>query len=144
MRSVTVTVSPTEKLDAVAELFQQHSVSSVPVVDEVGKCIGIITASDLVRFQAELAKADTQISHGVTFEPSPRESDGCLEFKPHPLDEIQRHMTTTLQTVDSDISLAAATRIMCEQHIHHLIVLNSSMQPAGILSSLDILAKLNG
>jgi CBS domain-containing protein len=144
MSAVTYTVSPIDKLDSVAELFQKHGIASLPVVDEIGKCIGIITGSDLVRFQSELARADSQISHGVSFEPTPRESDGCLEFTPHSLDEVQRQMTTVLQTVEPDISLGAASRIMCEQHIHHLIVLDQSHRPIGILSSLDILAKLKG
>jgi len=144
MNAVTHTVSPTEKLDVVADLFQQQKINSVPVVDELGKCLGIITGSDLVRFQSELARAESKISHGVSFEPTRRESDGCLEFTPHSLDEVQRFMTTVLQTVESDITLLVASRIMCEQHIHHLIVLDDSHRPAGILSSLDILAKLKG
>lgn len=144
MSQVTITVSPTEKLDVVAELFQKHHIASVPVVDEVGKCIGIITGSDLVRFQSELTGSDASISHGVQFEPIPRESDGCLEFAPHPVNEVQRQMTTVLQTIEPEVSLGTASQIMCEQHIHHLIVLDESQRPTGILSSLDILAKLNG
>ena len=144
MRAVQHTVSPIEKLEAVANLFQEHSLDSVPVVDELGRCLGIITSSDLVRFQSELTGTDAQISHGVSFEPTRRETDGILEFTPHPFDEVQRQMTTVLQTVEPDISLTTASQIMCEQHIHHLIVLDDSQRPVGILSSLDILAKLKG
>lgn len=144
MSEVTQVVKPCEKLDEVAEIFQQHQIGSLPVVDAFGKCIGIITGSDLVRFQSELAGADSKISHGVSFEPTPRESDGCLEFTPHSLDEVQRYMTTALQTVDPDVPLSTAACIMCEQNIHHLIVLDGSQRPRGILSSLDILAKLRG
>jgi CBS domain-containing protein len=144
MSAVKHTVSPIEKLDVVANLFQQHALNSIPVVDELGKCVGIITSSDLVQFQSELAGNDAQISHGVSFEPTRRDSDGSLEFTPHPFDEVQRQMTTVLQTVEPDISLMAASQIMCEQHIHHLIVLDDSQRPVGILSSLDILAKLKG
>ena len=144
MCSVDHTVTPIEKLDVVANLFRQHSLDSVPVVDEMGKCLGIITSSDLVRFQSELAGTDAQISHGVSFEPTRRESDGSLEFTPHPFDEVQRQMTTVLQTVGPDMSLMTASQIMCEQHIHHLIILDDSQRPVGILSSLDILEKLQG
>jgi CBS domain-containing protein len=144
MSAVKHTVSPIDKLDVVANLFQKHSLNSIPVVDELGKCLGIITSSDLVQFQSELAGKDAQISHGISFEPTRRESDGSLEFIPHPFDEVQRQMTTVLQTVEPDTSLMAASRIMCEQHIHHLIVLDDSQRAVGILSSLDILAKLKG
>ena len=127
-----------------AKLFQQNSIDAAPVVDETGKCLGILTNSDLVRFQSELPEMDSHIDGGMSFETQRRQSDGSLELVQHPFDEVQRHMTRCLQTIDQAGTLRLASKIMREQRIHHLIVLDDSQRPTGILSSLDILTKLDG
>jgi predicted transcriptional regulator len=144
MSPVKFTISPIQKLGAVAMLFQQNGIDAAPVVDETGKCMGILTNCDLVRFQAELPEMDSHIDGGMSFEAEHRQSDGCLELVQHPFDEVQRHMTRCLQTIDQASSLRLASRIMREQRIHHLIVLDNAQRPTGILSSLDILTKLDG
>jgi CBS domain-containing protein len=144
MNVVEVTVSPTQKLEEVATLFRQHHLHSAPVVDERDKCIGIITSHDLVRFQSELSKMDSRLDQGMSYDVSERSSGGGIELVPHPFDEVQRHMSTGVQTVEGVTPLLHAARIMCQQQIHHLIVLDDSERPVGVLSSLDILARLQG
>lgn len=144
MSPIVLTVTPIEKLEAVAKRFQENGTNAAAVVDETGKCLGILTSSDLVRFQSELPEMDSHIDGGMSFETQPRQSDGSLEMVEHPFDEVQRHMTRCLQTIDQTSSLRQASKIMREQRIHHLVVLDESERPAGILSSLDILTKLDG
>ena len=143
MSLVEFTVSPCDKIDEVAKLFQQHHVNSAPVVDEFDRCIGIITSEDLVRFQSELTEVNSGINQGLSFEVTQQQTDGSLKIVSHPFDEVQRQMTATLQTIDQSQSLRLAAKMMCEQHVHHLIVLDDAQRPYGILSSLDILAKLD-
>ena len=143
MSPIEFTVKPIQGVDHVAKLFQQHCQFAAPVVDELGKCIGIITSTDLVRYQSQLANVDLHIDRGMNFETEHRGSDGHIELVAHPFAEIQRHMSTCLQTIDRTASLSLASRIMREQRIHHLIVLDASLRPEGILSSLDILSKLD-
>ena len=142
MHPVRFTVSPIEKLDAVAKLFEKHDTNSAPVVDELGRCVGIITTRDLVRSQSLMSDMDARIDHGVSFDVSLRREDGSIELIPHPFDEVQRQMTSQIQTIDENDSLELAATIMCQLHIHHLLVLDGSQRPIGILSALDILAKL--
>ena len=144
MSPVKFTISPVQKLDSVAKLFQQNGIDAASVVDETGKCVGILTNCDLVRFQAELPEVSSHIGGGMSFEAEHRNSDGSLELVAHPFDEVQRHMTRCLQTIDLFSTLRLATTIMREQRIHHLIVLDDAQRPIGILSSLDILTKLDG
>ncbi len=144
MSPVEFTVSPIQKLESVAKLFQQNGIDAAPVVDETGKCLGILTNSDLVRFQSELSEMDSHIDGGMSFETQRRQADGSLELVQFPFDEVQRHMTRSLQTIDPGSSLRLASKIMREQRIHHLLVLDDSQRPTGILSSLDILNKLDG
>ncbi len=142
MTKVAITVSPIQKLADVAKLFSDNMINSAPVVSENGKCVGVITSSDLVRFQSELPNVNARIDEGMSFELEQTEADGSLELVPHPFDEVQRHMTRFVQSIDQSESLHMASRIMCTQHIHHLIVMDQAQRPVGVLSSLDILRKL--
>ena len=141
MNLVQFTVSPTQKLDSVANLFQKHNIHSAPVVDVHYKCVGIITGHDLIRYQSELSDLDSR-NQGISLEATRRQPDGSIEIIPHTFDEVQRHMTVAVQTIDPAESIQQAAKVMCEQHIHHLVVLDVAGRPSGILSSLDILSKL--
>ena len=142
MSEATHVVSAIGKISEVAKLFCENRINSAPVVDEAGHCIGLITSSDLVRFQSQVDSEYSRIDHGMSFDVTQSENDGPIELVPHPFDEVQRHMSSGLQTISPDRSLSDAARIMTEQHIHHLIVLDESERPIGIVSSLDLLTKL--
>ena len=42
-----ITVGPEEGLDSVLELMKRHKISGLPVTDEDGKCLGILTGRDM-------------------------------------------------------------------------------------------------
>jgi hemoglobin len=44
-----VTISPATSIQEAAELFSRESFQSLPVVDEAGKLIGMVTSTDLIR-----------------------------------------------------------------------------------------------
>ena len=135
-------VSTATKIQEVASLFNEHAISSAPVVDESGRCIGLITSTDLIRFQSQIESAFARIDHGMTFEIQRTTRDGQMEVVSHPFDEVQRHMTTAIQSISADRSLVEAAEFMSHQHVHHLVVLDDSEHVIGTLSSLDLLAKL--
>jgi CBS domain-containing protein len=43
-----VTVGPDESIERVIAILKEHELPGVPVINEGGRCIGIITESDLV------------------------------------------------------------------------------------------------
>ncbi len=59
MRPPAVTVSPDYPLEEAARLMIHHNLSGLPVVDETGRLIGIITRSDIFAQFAEALGADT-------------------------------------------------------------------------------------
>jgi CBS domain-containing protein len=48
MDSDPVTVTPTDDVETVVRLLRRHELPGVPVVNEGGRCVGIITEEDLV------------------------------------------------------------------------------------------------
>ncbi len=59
MRAPVVTVLPDYPLEEAARLMIEHDVGGLPVVDEGGRVVGIITRSDLFAQFAEALGADT-------------------------------------------------------------------------------------
>lgn len=59
MRPPTVTVSPDYPLEEAARLMIRYNLSGLPVVDEAGRLVGIITRSDIFAQFAEMLGADT-------------------------------------------------------------------------------------
>lgn len=49
MTTNVITVSPNESVQEVAELLLRHRISAVPVIDQSGKPIGIVSEGDLLR-----------------------------------------------------------------------------------------------
>jgi CBS domain-containing protein len=47
-----VTISPDKPLREAAKLIQDHKVQRLPVLDNVGKVIGILTRGDIIRAMA--------------------------------------------------------------------------------------------
>jgi len=62
MTAPAVTVRPDTPLVAAAERLEQHRITRLPVVDQGGKLLGIVTRCDLVR---ALTLPDDQIAHEI-------------------------------------------------------------------------------
>jgi CBS domain-containing protein len=62
MESDVPTVSPGDPVERAIRLLREHDLPGVPVVDEDGRCVGIITENDLVIADEE---GDLHLPHYV-------------------------------------------------------------------------------
>ena len=58
--------------------------------------------------------------------------------------EVGFHMTKTIRTASVEQPLSMVAKGMCAHHIHHVLVLDETEKPIGMLSSLDILGFVIG
>lgn len=137
-----ITVGPTDKLESVADLLSCHKIGSAPVVDGLGKCIGIITKSDLVRYDSLRESLNRQFSHGVAYDLVKNGDINCFEMLGRPFDEVAYHMSERIHSIPADASIIEASEAMTKFQFHHLLVLDEASRPVGILSSLDIVGAL--
>jgi len=126
-----VTISQADSMSMVARLFRRQEIQSAPVVDEEGRCVGILSAADFVRREYALGQPANRASL-----PNSRGSVATPE------DLAADHMTAGVQSIDPNRSLLAASRMMCASHIHHLLVINGEGQLLGMVSTMDIMAAL--
>ncbi|WP_445348513.1 CBS domain-containing protein [Desulforudis sp. DRI-14] len=143
MTTAVITVNPDDEVEKVARLLLEHHISGLPVVDEEGQLVGIITEGDLV-FQEKKIRAPlyTVILGGVIY----------LEKPQHFIDELKRAiarkvgelMSTKLHTVGPDASVEDIATIMVERNINRVPVVDEDNKLIGIVSRQDIIRATHG
>jgi CBS-domain-containing membrane protein len=112
----------------VAGILARHSLSSAPVVDEEGVCVGIVSAADFLRRDAAIPNGGVAPHH----------------HRPAwtPEDVAATYMSSGVQTVAPTTPLLQAANIQCAQHVHHLPVVDHAGKPIGMVSTMDIISAL--
>lgn len=143
MRRDVVTVSANQSMERAASTFLQSEITGAPVVDEQGRCVGVLSAVDFVRRSQHTATAANPTSA------SPDETDhvlvqdgpqGTLHIDEYPHDQVRDYMTAGVQSAANDTSLLDVARMMCNEHVHRLVVLDDRAHPIGVITSLDLVA----
>lgn len=134
MSRTVIEVSANQTMGEAAKAFAQSDVSSAPVVDEQGRCVGMLSAAD---FMPRDCPEDSDMGRHEMTKRGP--DDGfAIET---PSDMVSRYMSGAVQSVGADESLMQAARVMCAEHIHHLPVLEGD-RPVAVVSTMDIVAAL--
>jgi CBS-domain-containing membrane protein len=134
-----ITISCNSTLSEAADVLCEHQITGAPVVDECGRCVGVISGSDFIHSKAEELDC-TSLQHVLnTGRPY---GAVCIEEVRHDL--VRSRMTPYVRTIGENVPLIRAARTMCNDHIHRLIVVDKEARPLGILTSLDMIATFIG
>jgi predicted transcriptional regulator len=124
-------------LRGAAHLLSQAAISGAPVVDDNGRCIGVISSTDFVAW-ADKGKEASKVHP---------QSCGCFhsawevhDLQQVPTDEVGEYMTADPVTVPQEMEIIELAQIMRNAHIHRVIVVDDNDRPIGVVSSTDILA----
>ena len=107
-----VTVAPQQTVTAVVKVLAQNRIGAVPVVNERGQIIGIISERDIIRGMSEHAEAVLAL----------------------PADQL---MTRDVKTCSSEDELVDLMEVMTLQRIRHLPVIENGALH-GIVSNCDV------
>lgn len=110
MTMKVITARPDSTLRQVVELMYRNKIGAVPIVDESGRSVGIVTKRDVIRY----------VINNVNFD-----------------ERVELHMTKNPITVTPDVSSVEALNIMRAHNIGHLPVVNEERRVIGILSTMD-------
>ena len=139
MQRDVVAIPEASTMREAAALLSEHGITGAPVVCSQGRCIGILSASDFVKREHARCVAD-ELSGGMEHELAEGPLGLCVEGVEE--DRVVRHMKTAVQCISSDALMLDAARELCAAHIHRVVVLDEDERPAGILSSLDLVAAM--
>lgn len=137
-RDVIAISQDTPLREAAAMLSHTH-VSGSPVVDDCGHCVGILSATDFVRWASESGASDLPVKHTESW-PNFCSDWQVLDVDALPTNEVRDYMSRDLVTVEPSLPVADVARRMLDAHIHRMVVLDEERRPIGIVTSTDILA----
>jgi CBS domain-containing protein len=138
-----VTVEPDDDVETVLRLLKEHDLRGLPVVNDAGRCVGIVTESDLVIPDEQ---GDLHMPHyfelfgGVVFlEPLRRFEERLRKAF---ASKVQDLMTGDPVTVAPSASVNEAARIISERR-HDRIPVVEHGRLVGVVTRVDVLAALS-
>jgi CBS domain-containing protein len=142
MTADPVCIARSARIKELAHLFEVHEISGVPVLDQEGRVIGIVSKTDLIR---RCSEGTDDIPPAYLFEILSEQGDEeeTSEVMPEPLVCVEAFMTEDPLMVGPGHSAAAVARQMSEKRIHRVIVADDEKFPLGIITSLDLLGALS-
>ena len=137
-----VTVGPDDDVETVVHVLREHELPGVPVVNEGGRCVGIVTEADLVIGDEQ---GDLHIPHyielfgGVVFlEPLRRFEERLKKAVGSSVRDI---MTADPITIDVGASVHEAGRIIVSRAHNRLPVVEHG-RLVGVVTRVDVLEAL--
>ncbi|MCG8451219.1 MAG: CBS domain-containing protein, partial [Pirellulales bacterium] len=94
MTESVITISSSNTMSEAADLLKRHHVSGAPVVDQLGRCVGVLSNTDYMRDKAE-ALHDYPATHVL----SRRAVRGAFSCEDSLHDLVSNHMTPAVQTI---------------------------------------------
>jgi CBS-domain-containing membrane protein len=137
-----VTVGPDDDVETVVRLLRRHELPGVPVINEGGRCIGIVTEADLVIADEQ---GDLHIPHyielfgGVVFLEPLRRYEARL--KKAFASQVSDLMTEDPVTIEASSSVHEAGRIIVKRG-HNRLPVTEHGRLVGVVTRVDVLEAL--
>ena len=129
-----ITVRSDLGLEQLVDLFLEQGISRVPVVDDAGRAIGIVSKTDLMLDQHE--RGDTEVS---------QLGAGGRGRHVHGIGGLVRDvMTPVAFTLPASATIGEAARRMLADNVHAVPVTSEQGQVIGLVSTTDFMAWVAG
>lgn len=120
-------------LRGAAHRLIELDISGAPVVDDQGRCIGVLSRSDLVRF----------LDKGTSAHADPYEEFtadwGLATLDALPATSVADFMTRPVLTARADAGARELARMMQQSHMHRVVIVGEQGEVVGIVTAMDIL-----
>ena len=120
------------RVDDLVLLLVEHGVSGVPVVNENGKAVGIVSRADLLweSYDEVEARSERTQGQGLNGEDSARFRTGVT---------VGEIMSRSAVTVSESTTIAEAAAVMARHGVHRAPVVDQNATVVGIVSAGDLL-----
>ncbi len=150
MRKDVVALAPDDTIERALEVFEEQRIGGAPVVDGLGKLLGVLTLSDVTKTEhfsdgrLGLRRRSYEMSEPVGDERVDELDPGEVFFVKEDYsaellhaDLVADWMTPEVISVAPDASIEAVCQVMAEEHIHRVFVADDG-KLRGVVSSFDI------
>ncbi|MDA8097658.1 MAG: CBS domain-containing protein [Desulforudis sp.] len=138
MTTQVISVHPDDDVEKVAKLLLEHHISGLPVLDDDGKLVGVVTEGDLViREKKVRAPLHVVILDSLIYLEKPQRF--MEEIKRAVAQKVGELMSTKLYTVGPEASVEQVATKMVERRINRVPVVDTENKLLGIISRQDII-----
>ena len=131
-----VCIRASDRLDHAVDVMMETGCSALPVIDERGRCVGILAAMDML---GPAHQVEDQLQMGTDLVRSLAEAAEVTGLAQR---LVQEAMTSHVVAVSPLATLPTAAALMLHEQVHHLVVLRTDGTLQGILSTMDVLQSL--
>ncbi len=142
MSREVVSVEAHNTMAKAARVLLENHVSGAPTIDEQGRCVGVLSATDFVRREVVRSGTERDVSGSIEHLVEGSAKENPVEIEEVDDEIVAANMSTAVQAIAADMLVLQAAREMCVGHVHRLPVLDEHGRPQGVISSLDIVAAL--
>ncbi len=126
-----------------AEFFEKHNISGAPVTDDHGVLVGVVSLTDIVRYESmPVIDPLSQEPHDYYIRSLQKKMD-YQEMSAYKLDSdddtcVKDIMTPAIFSIEEQTPVPEIADMMIKGHIHRVFVIRNK-RIVGIISSLDLL-----
>jgi CBS domain-containing protein len=133
MTKDVITVSPDASLKDVGELLKEKRISGVPVINEKGNIVGIVTLTDMLRVLDQIYKWQ-EMERRI---PGLKLSEMFAKEKSEA--KVRNVMTKTIYTLDENRTIEDVMRMMFDKKVH-TIPITKDGKLLGIVGKRDLIS----
>lgn len=143
MQKDVVVIDRHETLQDAMTLLTENHITGLPVVDSKSRCIGVVSASDILNYEQEhsdfTAEANSDMARHYDPDTGRWESVrvgayALEEFAELPVENV---MAVDVVSVLRETPLCEVAQLMVKQKIHRVLVLDEDQLLFGIITSSD-------
>lgn len=141
MTSQVITVTKDTTVTEVARLLIEHKVSGLPVIDQEGRVVGMVSEGDLIYQDKKLhTPAFLEILGGVIYLENPQRLGQDLSKMTAV--KVAEIMTPKLYTVKEESTIEDIATIMIERQVNRVPVVDGAGKLVGIVSRQDVVKSM--
>ena len=139
MTKRVVTIRNKETVHDALLLMVENRLAALPVVNQAGRCVGVISQSDLI---AEARDKDLENEELAAGHSLAELIFGATSFDELTSERVEDMMSDQVVMAAPDELVTSVADKMLGQQVHHIPVVDGQENLVGIVSTMDILAAL--
>ena len=147
MTSPTITIGKDKNVKEALELLAENNISGIPVTDEEGKVIGIISGADIIRYSQQ-KKLIPSSSTSIWVAPLGN-TDDDLQMIRSGYEKLYRTMveqimTKKVYTASKDTPISDLAKLMSRRNVNRIPIVNKDNHVVGIVTRNDLVKYMAG
>jgi len=141
MNKKVITIKKDASIEELSELLVNNKISGVPVLDEDGNLIGIVSEGDIIVQNSDLHfPRYFKLLDAIIYLESLNKFK--LSLQKHLATKVEDIMTVKVKTVDEDTTINDIADMMLDSRVNRLPVMDKNNKLVGIITRADIVRSM--